>query len=139
MRPPIRAGYMGHLTQVANKLQEVVRLRPEVRSLLGGNEEWQQYAATALRERNEVGCPGCFSGQRRLLARSFPGGVGDGRPCWMERRSGSSMLPSRCVDETPRSSQHLMGPGCIRLQLPDGDLRLGPLAPHSLHAVRAAW
>ena len=60
MRPPIRAGYMGHLTQVANKLQEVVRLRPEVRSLLEGNEEWQQYAATALRERNEVGCQTAF-------------------------------------------------------------------------------
>ena len=106
MRPPIRAGYMGHLTQVANKLQEVVRLRPEVRSLLEGNEEWQQYAATALRERNEVGSSGFFSGQRRLLVRSFSGGAGVGRPCWRKGLSGSSMLPQRCVDEKTCSSPH---------------------------------
>lgn len=39
------------------------------------------------------------------------------------------MLPLRCMDETMCSSQHLMGPDCVWLQLPGGDLQ-----PESLNA-----
>ncbi len=42
------------------------------------------------------------------------------------------MLPLRCMDETMCSSQHLMGPDCVWLQLPGGDLQLESLTAQSL-------
>eukprot|EP00891_Asterochloris_glomerata_P000136 jgi/Astpho2/136/e_gw1.00004.6.1_t len=69
---------------VANKLQEVVRLRPEVRSLLEGNEEWQQYAATALRERNEVENVNRWACGRPQARLSIPAGDSDGEDIFQD-------------------------------------------------------
>lgn len=61
-RRPIRAGYMGHLTEIANSLQTVAARRPPVAQLLCSSTAWTQFAFGPLSDRNQV---------RPLLAANF--------------------------------------------------------------------
>ncbi len=56
-RTPLRAGYMGHLTEIANSLQTVAARRPPVASLLCSNTAWTDFAFGPLAERNQVPTP----------------------------------------------------------------------------------
>lgn len=47
-RPPLRAGYLGHLTLVANRMEGAAGRRPAVRVFLEASPEWQAYAAGPL-------------------------------------------------------------------------------------------
>jgi SIT4 phosphatase-associated protein len=53
-RSPLRAGYLGHLTQVANKLQSVASKRELVGKFLADSPEWLKYVEDRLKARNEV-------------------------------------------------------------------------------------
>jgi len=54
-RPPLRAGYMGHMTQIANKLHIAVDTRQEVAEHMQDSNQWQDYITTHLAPWNEVG------------------------------------------------------------------------------------
>lgn len=56
-RASLRAGYLGHLTQVANKLVAVGSKRELVATFLAASPEWQTYAEQHLKARNEVCIP----------------------------------------------------------------------------------
>lgn len=47
-RPPLRAGYLGHLTLVANRMEGAAGRRLAVRDFLEASPEWQAYAAGPL-------------------------------------------------------------------------------------------
>ncbi len=53
-RPPLRAGYMGHLTDIANSLQSVAARRPTVARALCSSSTWTDFAFGPLTERNTV-------------------------------------------------------------------------------------
>ena len=53
-RAPLRAGYMGHLTEIANSLQAVAARRPAVARTLCSNAAWTDFAFGPLAERNQV-------------------------------------------------------------------------------------
>ncbi|KAA6426332.1 MAG: serine threonine- phosphatase 6 regulatory subunit 3-like isoform X2 [Trebouxia sp. A1-2] len=52
-RPPLRAGYMGHMTQIANRLHIAVETRQEVAEHVQDSNQWQDYFTTHLAPRNE--------------------------------------------------------------------------------------
>ena len=47
-REPLRAGYLGHLTLVANRMEGAAARRPAVRAFLEDSNEWLKYAAGPL-------------------------------------------------------------------------------------------
>lgn len=47
-REPLRAGYLGHLTLVANRMEGAAARRPAVRAFLEESEDWLKYAAGPL-------------------------------------------------------------------------------------------
>eukprot|EP00898_Chlorokybus_atmophyticus_P006957 jgi/Chlat1/7262/Chrsp58S06905 len=49
----LRAGYMGHLSNIANKVVDAYNAVPAVKQLLSQNTEWQAFVAGPLHERNE--------------------------------------------------------------------------------------
>mmetsp|Transcript_9458 Transcript_9458/g.26990 ORF Transcript_9458/g.26990 Transcript_9458/m.26990 type:complete len:578 (+) Transcript_9458:485-2218(+) len=51
---PLRAGYMGHITSLGNRLVSVGRQSQEVRVVLSGNQTWELFVSTTLQERNEL-------------------------------------------------------------------------------------
>lgn len=53
-RRPLRAGYCGHLTQIANRLNQQSETSPLVKSYLADHEEWQAYIKNRLEPRNRV-------------------------------------------------------------------------------------
>lgn len=53
-RTPLRAGYMGHLTEIANSLQTVAARRPPIAHLLCASTAWTDFAFGPLAERNQV-------------------------------------------------------------------------------------
>ncbi len=53
-RRPVRAGYMGHVTALANKLGEVGTRRPAVTEALRGSRAWAAWLQRVLRPRNEL-------------------------------------------------------------------------------------
>ena len=53
-RAPLRAGYMGHVTQIANKLHLAAQMRQEVAEHVDHSLQWLNYVNTQLLERNEV-------------------------------------------------------------------------------------
>ena len=53
-RPPLRAGYMGHITQLCNALVATIRRRPLVAQLLGGFHRWPAFVEETLVRINEV-------------------------------------------------------------------------------------
>mmetsp|Transcript_5879 Transcript_5879/g.16479 ORF Transcript_5879/g.16479 Transcript_5879/m.16479 type:complete len:509 (+) Transcript_5879:402-1928(+) len=50
---PLRAGYIGHLTRIGNKLIDRARKYPDIAESLAANEEWQSYVSTTLEECNQ--------------------------------------------------------------------------------------
>lgn len=53
-RPPMRAGYCGHLTQMANRLQHLAENSRAVRDYLSSHPGWQNYLRTRLEPRNKL-------------------------------------------------------------------------------------
>ncbi|KAK9917462.1 hypothetical protein WJX75_004564 [Coccomyxa subellipsoidea] len=53
-RTPLRAGYMGHLTEIANSLQTVAARRPPIAHLLCASTAWTDFAFGPLAERNQL-------------------------------------------------------------------------------------
>ncbi|KAK9810040.1 hypothetical protein WJX72_003859 [[Myrmecia] bisecta] len=53
-RPTVRAGYVGHLSQIANQIVASAAARPKVQAHLEASPQWQAYAETSLRKRNEL-------------------------------------------------------------------------------------
>ena len=53
-RAPLRAGYMGHLTEIANSLVSVAARRPAVAEALLHNNTWTDFAFGPLSQRNNV-------------------------------------------------------------------------------------
>ena len=53
-RKPLRAGYMGHVSALANKMGEVGTRRPAVAEALRGSRAWQDWLKRVLRPRNEL-------------------------------------------------------------------------------------
>ena len=62
-RAPLRAGYMGHLTEIANSLQAVAARRPAVARTLCSNAAWTDFAFGPLAERNQVPLISCVATQ----------------------------------------------------------------------------
>ena len=52
-RAPLRAGYMGHVTALANKLSAVAEERPVIAGALGGSAQWAAWRDAVLQPRNE--------------------------------------------------------------------------------------
>eukprot|EP00191_Tetraselmis_sp_GSL018_P024796 CAMPEP_0177623274 /NCGR_PEP_ID=MMETSP0419_2-20121207/28816_1 /TAXON_ID=582737 /ORGANISM="Tetraselmis sp., Strain GSL018" /LENGTH=516 /DNA_ID=CAMNT_0019123817 /DNA_START=213 /DNA_END=1763 /DNA_ORIENTATION=- len=52
---PLRAGYIGHLTRIANKLLDQAKKDPSVDDALRANEKWAHYVQTTLDECNKSG------------------------------------------------------------------------------------
>ncbi|KAK9834883.1 hypothetical protein WJX81_006337 [Elliptochloris bilobata] len=53
-RKPLRAGYMGHISALANKMGEVGTRRPAVAEALRGSRAWGSWLQRVLRPRNEL-------------------------------------------------------------------------------------
>lgn len=53
-RIALRAGYLGHLTFLANKLQQVASVRPQAAKYLKESKAWQKYVADVLSPRNSL-------------------------------------------------------------------------------------
>lgn len=53
-RPPLRAGYMGHMTQIANRLHRAQEIRQEVAEFVQDDSQWQDYCTTHLATCNEL-------------------------------------------------------------------------------------
>ena len=53
-RPVLRAGYMGHVTALANKMGEVGTRRAAVTEALRGSRAWATWLQRVLRPRNEL-------------------------------------------------------------------------------------
>jgi serine/threonine-protein phosphatase 6 regulatory subunit 3 len=51
---PLRAGYLGHVTQIANLVAEAAAQKQAVADALVGDEAWLAFAGGELRRRNEV-------------------------------------------------------------------------------------
>lgn len=51
---PLRAGYMGHITRIANKLLSVTEQYDSVLDLLSKDDRWQSWMEDTLRPRNDV-------------------------------------------------------------------------------------
>ena len=70
-RPPLRAGYMGHMTQIANKLHIAVETRQEVAEHVQDSNQWQNYFTTHLEPWNEVGFFASFCSVTQNLPHSL--------------------------------------------------------------------
>lgn len=53
-RRQLRAGYMGHITQLANTLHIATEERPEVAEHIRGDQDWQHYLTSSLQPQNTV-------------------------------------------------------------------------------------
>lgn len=53
-RRPLRAGYCGHLTQIANRLNQQADVSPLVKSYLQEHKSWQSFVKDRLEPRNRV-------------------------------------------------------------------------------------
>jgi serine/threonine-protein phosphatase 6 regulatory subunit 3 len=53
-RPPLRAGYCGHVTQMANRLLRLAERSPAAREFLSVHAGWAAYAADRLEPRNKL-------------------------------------------------------------------------------------
>jgi serine/threonine-protein phosphatase 6 regulatory subunit 3 len=53
-RPPMRAGYCGHVTQVANRLLHLADRSQPVRDFLAGHAGWQGFVRARLEPRNKL-------------------------------------------------------------------------------------
>jgi serine/threonine-protein phosphatase 6 regulatory subunit 3 len=53
-RPPLRAGYCGHLTQIANRLYHLSESSAIVRDFLENHAGWQEHIRTRLEPRNKL-------------------------------------------------------------------------------------
>lgn len=53
-KAPLRAGYLGHVTQIANMLIETASMLPALNELLAGDESWQSFVQQVLSATNEV-------------------------------------------------------------------------------------
>ena len=53
-RRQLRAGYMGHITQLANTLHIASEERPEVAEHVRGDQDWQHYLTSSLQPQNTV-------------------------------------------------------------------------------------
>ena len=53
VRAPLRAGYMGHITTLANKLMVMEDERGLISEALQGCQQWVQWRDAVLRPRNE--------------------------------------------------------------------------------------
>ena len=51
---PIRAGYLGHLTHIANRLAEAATMRDAVAAALGATPAWGPWVDDTLRGRNDM-------------------------------------------------------------------------------------
>lgn len=51
---PLRAGYLGHVTRMANLLVEAAASKQAVADALASDESWQRFAVGELQRRNEV-------------------------------------------------------------------------------------
>mmetsp|Transcript_27788 Transcript_27788/g.66027 ORF Transcript_27788/g.66027 Transcript_27788/m.66027 type:complete len:671 (-) Transcript_27788:342-2354(-) len=51
---PLRAGYMGHITQLGNSLADLGSRSPEVKKLLDVDKQWALFVNTTLNERNSM-------------------------------------------------------------------------------------
>ncbi|KAI8465398.1 MAG: hypothetical protein J3K34DRAFT_525395 [Monoraphidium minutum] len=51
---PLRAGYLGHVTRIANLLAEAAAERPAVADALAADAAWADFAGGELRRRNEL-------------------------------------------------------------------------------------
>lgn len=59
----LRAGYMGHVTQLANTLQYASEERAEVAQHVTNDPDWQHYLTSSLQPQNMV----CFCKPRGLI------------------------------------------------------------------------
>eukprot|EP00894_Picocystis_sp_ML_P000363 jgi/Pico_ML_1/50880/g2010.t1 len=53
-KQPLRAGYMGHITRIANKLLSVTEQYDSILDLLAKDDRWQSWMEGTLRPRNDV-------------------------------------------------------------------------------------
>jgi len=53
-RGPLRAGYLGHVTRMANLLLDAASQKPAVAEALAGDAEWERFVAGELQRRNEM-------------------------------------------------------------------------------------
>ncbi|GBF89982.1 hypothetical protein Rsub_02688 [Raphidocelis subcapitata] len=53
-RGPLRAGYLGHVTRMANLLIDAASQKPAVADALAADEAWAAFAAGELQRRNEI-------------------------------------------------------------------------------------
>lgn len=53
-RPALRAGYTGHITQIATKLAEAGETRSLIAECLDKHQEWRKFAAEKLHHAHQV-------------------------------------------------------------------------------------
>lgn len=53
-RAPLRAGYTGHITQIATRLEIIAESRPHIQKYLDKHAGWQNFAATRLTQAHQA-------------------------------------------------------------------------------------
>ncbi|KAH7621987.1 hypothetical protein Ndes2526B_g02812 [Nannochloris sp. 'desiccata'] len=77
-RPPLRAGYCGHLTQIANRLYHLSESSAIVRDFLDSHAGWQEHIRSRLEPRNKLESVFAWQcGRPATLGGDHMGGSGD--------------------------------------------------------------